>query len=155
MHTIECTQSLSVFDRINRLHTIAHMTLSSIHGDVVKAWLSTNNNMTEECRGEERKDLRNELTTLNRREIDQKFPNLDEDARWDKYRDEKQINRRLAALLRVHRNSIIQPENTNHGLEQGLVGENSGQGERLKAANATLNAINNPLNNPANNAIAS
>jgi hypothetical protein len=98
------------------------MTLSSIHGDVVKAWLSTNNNMTEECRGEERKDLRNELTTLNRREIDQKFPNLDEDARWDKYRDEKQINRRLAALLRVHRNGIIQPEKTNHGLEQGLVG---------------------------------
>ena len=38
-------------------------------------------------------------------------------------------------------------------------GENSDQGERLKAANATLNAINNPLNNPlnnpANNAIAS
>ena len=69
MHTIECTQSLSVFDRINRLHTIAHMTLSSIHGDVVKVWLSTNNNMTEECRGEEREDLRNELKALDKREI--------------------------------------------------------------------------------------
>ena len=91
------------------------MTLSSIHGDVVKAWLSTNNNMTEECRGEERKDLRNELTTLNRREIDQKFPDLDEAARWDKYMTEVQIDHRLARLLRVHRNGIIQPEKTKHG----------------------------------------
>ena len=67
------------------------MTLSSIYGDVVKAWLSTNNNMTEECRGEEREDLRNKLTTLDRREKDQKFPDLDKDARWDKYRTAVQI----------------------------------------------------------------
>ena len=122
MHTIECTQSLSFFDRINRIHTIAHMTLSSIHGDVVKVWLSTNNNMIEECRGKEREDIHNQLTALDRREIDQKFPDLDKAARWDKYRTEVQIDHRLARLLRVHRNGIIQPEKTNHGLEQGLVG---------------------------------
>ena len=85
------------------------MTLSSIHGDVVKVWLSTNNNTNEECRSEEREDFYNQLTALNRREIDQKFPNLDEDARWDKYRDEKQINRLLTALLRVNRNSLKRP----------------------------------------------
>ena len=91
------------------------MTLSSIHGDVVKVWLSTNNNMIEECRGKEREDIHNQLTALDRREIDQKFPDLDKAARWDKYRTEVQIDHRLARLLRVHRNGIIQPEKTKHG----------------------------------------
>ena len=55
--------------------------------------------MNEECRGLERQSLLNELTELNRREIDEKFPDLDEDARWDKYSDEDQIERRLKKLL--------------------------------------------------------
>ena len=84
---------------------------------MVKAWLSTNNNMAKECRGEKREDFYNQFTALDRKEIDQKFFNLDEDARWDKYRDEKQINRPLTALLRVNRNIIIKPEKTKHGLE--------------------------------------
>ena len=120
------------------------MTLSSIYGDVVRAWLSTNNNMTEECR------------TIDRREKDQRFPDLDEDARLDKCRTEKQIEHLLAKLLRTNRNGIIRPEKTNHGLEQGLVGGvNSDQGERLKAANATHNAYWNPANNAINGPITS
>ena len=100
--------------------------------------------MKVECRGQEREDLCNQLTTLDRREIDQKFPDLDEDARWYKYRTAHQINRLLTILLMTNRNGIIQPENTRIGYERGLVGgETSLQGEKRKAANATLNAIAN------------
>jgi hypothetical protein len=111
--------------------------------------------MTEACTGLERDYLRNQLTDLNRRDIDEKFPDLDDDARWDKYRDEDQIDNRLATLLMTNRNGIIKPEYTNHGKKRGLVGEESSrQGERLKASNATLNADWNPINNPLNNPIA-
>ena len=132
------------------------MTLSSIYGDVVKAWLSTSNNMTEKCRDQVREDIKNELTTIDRREKDQRFPDLDEDAMLNKCRTEKQIEHLLAKLLRTNRNGIIRPEKTNHGLEQGLVGGvNSDQGERLKAANATHNAYWNPANNAINGPITS
>jgi hypothetical protein len=84
---------------------------------------------------------------LDRGEIDQKFPNLGQDARWNKYRDEDQIELLVKRLLSVNRNGIINPEKTNHGLEQGLVGEeNANQGQRLKASNARRNPINNPIN---------
>ena len=129
------------------------MTLSEDYKVPVKVWLSTNDNMIEECRGQEREDIKNQLTTINRREKDQRFPDLDEDAMLNKCRTEKQIECLLKGLLFANRNGIIQPQKTNHDLEQGLVGgENSGQGERLKAANATHNADWNPINNPANNA---
>ena len=127
------------------------MTLSEVYKVPVKVWLSTNNNMIEECRGQERKDIKNELTTIDRREKDQRFPDLDEDARWNKYRTEKQIERLLNFLLLANRNGIINPEKTRFGYERGLVGgENSFQGERQKASSGTLNAINNPINNPIN-----
>ena len=132
------------------------MTLSSIYGDVVKAWLSTSNNMTEKCRDQVREDIKNELTTIDRREKDDQFPDLDEDARLKKYRTGKQIEYLVERLLKTHRNGIIKPEKTRFGLERGLVGEESSrQGERLKAANATLNAYWNPLNNAINGPIAS
>jgi hypothetical protein len=103
--------------------------------------------MKVECRGQEREDLRNQLTTLDRREIDQKFPDLDENARWYKYRTTHQINRLLTILLMTNRNSIIQPENTRIGYERGLVGgKTSLQGEKRKAANATHNPANNAIN---------
>ena len=118
------------------------MTLSSIYGDVVRAWLSTNNNMTEECR------------TIDRREKDQKFKNLDKDARLKKYRNGKQIENLLKGLLLANRNGLIQPEKTKHGLEQGVVGEETScQGERLKTANASHNPINGPISNPKYNPI--
>jgi len=120
------------------------MTLPPVYKVPVTAWLNTDNNMTEECRGQARQGIKNQLTTIDRSEIDQRFSDLDEDARLKKYRTEKQIERLLEKLLRVNRNGIIKPEKTKRGLEQGLVGEESScQGERLKAANATYNAINN------------
>jgi hypothetical protein len=100
-------------------------------------------------KGQNRIDLRNQLTALDRGEIDQKFPNLGQDARWNKYRDDVKIECLLKRLLSVNRNGIIFPEFTNHGLEQGLVGEeNANQGQKRKASNARHNPINNPINNP-------
>ena len=43
------------------------MTLSEDYGDVVRAWLNTNNNITEEYRGQEREDIK-------KRAHDNKFP---------------------------------------------------------------------------------
>ena len=127
-------------------HTITHMTLSEDYKVPVKVWLSTNDNMIEECRGQEREDIKNQLTTINRREKDQRFPDLDEDARWNKYRTEKQIERLLNFLLLANRNGIINPEKTRFGCERGLVGEEiSFQGERCKAANAANNAMPSPV----------
>ena len=149
MHTIECTQSLSVL-----IESIEDMTLSPVYTVPVTAWLNTDNNMTEECRGQARQGIKNQLTTIDRSEIDQRFSDLDEDARLKKYRTGKQIEYLVERLLKTHRNGIIKPEKTRFGLERGLVGEESSrQGERLKAANATLNAINNPINNPINGPI--
>jgi hypothetical protein len=94
------------------------------------------------CVGQNRTNLCNQLTALDRGEIDQKFPNLGEDARWNMYRDEVQIEFLVKNLLRVNRNGIINPEFTNHGLEQGLVGEeNASQGQKRKARNAINNSI--------------
>ena len=125
------------------------MTLSSIHHQAVKDWLAIANNMNEECRGLERQGIKNELTTIDRREKDNQFKHLDEDARFNKYRTEFQIECLLQKLLLANRDGIFRPENTNHGKERGLVGEeNSRQGKRLKASNATLNADWNPINNP-------
>jgi hypothetical protein len=54
----------------------------------------------------------------------------------------------------VHRKGIIKPEKTKHGLEQGVVGEETScQGERLKTANASHNPINGPISNPKYNPI--
>jgi hypothetical protein len=51
--------------------------------------------MNEECRDLERDSLFNQLMILlDRREIDEKFTD-----RWDKYKDEVQINNRLTNLL--------------------------------------------------------
>ena len=132
------------------------MTLSENYKVPVTAWLNTDNNMTEECRGQARQGIKNQLTTIDRSEIDQRFSDLDEDARLKKYRTGKQIEYLVERLLKTHRNGIIKPEKTRFGLERGLVGEESSrQGERLKAANATLNAYWNPLNNAINGPIAS
>ena len=126
------------------IESIEDMTLPPVYKVPVTAWLNTDNNMTEECSGQARQGIKNELTTIDRREKDQKFKNLDEDARLKKYRNGKQIENLLKGLLLANRNGLIQPEKTKHGLEQGLVREESSrQGERLKAANATYNAINN------------
>jgi hypothetical protein len=147
--SIECTQSNAHNHFQFLIESIAHMTLSKDYEVPVRAWLNTDDNMTEKCRGLERDSLRNELTTIDRREKDNQFKHLDEDARFDKYRTEIQIERLLEKLLSANRNGIFKPEYTKHGLERGLVGEESSrQGERLKAANATLNADWNPINNP-------
>ena len=128
------------------------MTRSRTYSDLVKAWLAIPGNFL--CEGQARIDLRHQLATLDRIEIDQKYPNLGEDARWNKCRDDVQIERLLKHLLSENRNGIIQPEKTNHGLKRGLVGEeNASQGKRLKARNARHNAINGPINNPINNPI--
>ena len=128
------------------------MTRSRTYSDLVKAWLAIPGNFL--CEGQARIDLRYQLATLDRIEIDQKYPNLGEDARWNKCRDDVQIERLHKNLLRENRNGIIQPEKTNHGLKHGLVGEeNSSQAQRLKARNARHNPINNPINGPINNPI--
>ena len=102
--------------------------------------------MKEECRGLERDSLLKQLTELDRREIDEKFPYLDEDARWDKYRDEDQINSRLRNLLIQNRTGLFQPQKTNTAYEPGLVGgESSQQGKRRKAASAKHNPLNGPI----------
>ena len=117
------------------------MTRSRTYSDLVKAWLAIPGNFL--CEGQARIDLRHQLATLDRIEIDQKYPNLGEDARWNKCRDDVQIERLLKHLLSENRNGIIQPEKTNHGLKRGLVGEeNASQGKRLKASNAIKNPIN-------------
>ncbi len=132
------------------------MKLSENYKVPVTTWLNTDNNMTEECRGQERHGIKNELTTIDRREKDDQFPDLDEDARLKKYRTEKQIERLLDKLLMTNRNGLIKPEYTKNGLEQGLVGEETSlQGERRKASSATYNAINNPANNAINGPITS
>ena len=110
MHTIECTQSLSVL-----IESIEDMTLSPVYTVPVTAWLNTDNNMTEECSGQARQGIKNELTTIDRREKDQKFKNLDKDARLKKYRNGKQIENLLKGLLLANRNGLIQPEKTKHG----------------------------------------
>jgi len=153
--SIECTQSNAHNHFQFLIESIAHMTLSKDYEVPVRAWLNTDDNMTEECSGQERQGIKNELTTIDRREKDNQFKHLDEDARFDKYRTEFQIERLLKNLLLANRNGIFKPEYTKHGLERGLVGEESSrQGERLKASNATLNADWNPINNPLNNPIA-
>jgi len=82
-----------------------------------------------------RVSLRNQLTTLDTLAIDEKFPDLDEETRWDKYADEDQINKRLENLLRKFR-PLIKIEYTPKSYKQGLVGGETGlQGKRLKAAN--------------------
>jgi|TARA_B110000093_G_C12775002_1_gene328131 hypothetical protein len=91
-----------------------------------------------------RVSLRNQLTTLDTLAIDEKFPDLDEETRWDKYADEDQINKRLENLLRKFR-PLIKIEYTPKSYKQGLVGGETGlQGKRLKAANAKWNPINAP-----------
>jgi hypothetical protein len=112
--------------------------------------------MNVECSGLEREFLRNQLTTLNTLVIDDEFPDLDEDARWYKYRTADQIDSLLKTLLKANRNGIIRREYTNHGLERGMVGgETSRQGERLRASNATHNPANNAINNAINGPITS
>ena len=132
------------------------LTLSSVYKVAVIEWLNTNNNMNVECSGLEREFLRNQLTTLNTLVIDDEFPDLDEDARWYKYRTVDQIDSLLKTLLKANRNGIIRREYTNHGLERGMVGgETSRQGERLRASNATHNPANNAINNAINGPITS
>ena len=124
--------------------------------NVVKDWLVIANNKNEECRGLERDSLANQLMILDRREIDENFTDLDEDARWEKYRDEVQINKRLTYLLMKFRNGLIQPGKTNKAYKRGLVGgETCQQGKSLKARNAKHNPTNNLINGPINGPIIS
>jgi hypothetical protein len=90
--------------------------------------------MKVECIGLERDSFANQITILDRKDINENFTDLDEDAtRWDKYRDEDQIETRLDGLLRKNRNGLVQPEKTNTAYEPGLVGgETSRQGKRRK-----------------------
>mgnify|MGYP006099922609 CR=1 FL=1 len=110
------------------------MTLGSIHRQAVQDWLATRGNMKVECIGLERDSFANQITILDRKDIDENFTDLDEDAtRWDKYRVEDQIETRLDGLLRKNRNGLVQPEKTNTAYEPGLVGgETSRQGKRRK-----------------------
>jgi len=135
-----------------RTHTILTME------NVVKDWLVIANNKNEECRCLERDSLAKQLTISDRREIDEKFTDLDEDAsRWEKYRDEVQINKRLTYLLMKFRNGLIQPGKTNKAYKRGLVGGDTcqQQGKRLKARNAKHNPTNNLINGPINGPIIS
>ena len=135
--TIECTQSNAHNHFQFLIESIEDMTLPPVYKVPVTAWLNTDNNMTEECSGQARQGIKNELTTIDRSEKDQKFSHLDDDARRKKYRTGKQIEYLVERLLKAHRNGIIKPEKTRFGLERGLVGEES-------SANATLNAYWNP-----------
>ena len=92
----ERTRSLS-FSLIFCLFTYSRyhpkMTRARTYSDLVKAWLAIPGNMLKMCEGKNRIDLRNQLTALDRGEIDQKFPNLGQDARWKKYRDDQLLIR--------------------------------------------------------------
>jgi hypothetical protein len=91
---------------------------------------------------------------LDRNEVDENFQDLDEAARWLKYRTEKQIHKRASNLLLQQHHPLIHPEYTNTAYVPGLVGEETGrQGERCKATNAVINAKWNPINNPINGPI--
>ena len=76
---------------VTRTHTITHMALGPDVEKVVKDWLAINNNIKKECKGLERDPLIRQLTTLDRRDVDEKHSLLDEDARRAKYKDEDQI----------------------------------------------------------------
>ena len=82
------------------------------------------------------------MILLDRREINEKFTDLDEDTRWDKYKDEGQISNRIMRLLMKFRKRLIKPERTPKADKQGLAG-----GEVLNTG------IDSRQHNPTNNLI--
>ena len=107
-----------------------------------------------ECINQDRIALIGQLTTLDKIEVDEKYPDIDEAERIAKDKNVKQIDNGLRHLLHKLRDGLIKHESTPKAYKRGLVGGgNSSQGKRRQVSSAKHNAINNPKWNPINKSI--